>query len=290
MQSKGAQLDTAMRIERFRNGKFEFEVSDEGPIDGSIIVLLHGFPQNRHCWDEVRQVLHERGHRTIAFDQRGYAPSARPRSRFAYRVGALASDVSALLNMLGPRSASIVGHDWGAIVAWAVAAAQPDAIRSITTVSVPHPRAFARSLLSSDQGKRAIYMAVFQLPWLPEAWIRRNPNAFRAVLRATGLSTSEVDRVVADVVPNSALTGALNWYRGICLVSPRTIAAVRVPTTHVWSTKDTSLSRSGAELTGRYVHADYRLVILDGTHWIPDEHPDALAVLISERDHSALDR
>lgn len=84
-------------------------------------------------------------------------------------------------------------------------------------------------------------------------------------------------------MPFKARTGGINWYRAMALTSPRSTAPVFVPTTHVWSTGDTSLVRSGAELTGRYVHADYRLEILDGSHWIPDEHPATLAALIADR-------
>ncbi|WP_338889405.1 alpha/beta fold hydrolase [Rhodococcus sovatensis] len=277
------------RIANFRNGRLLFDVSDEGPMDGPIVVLLHGFPQNHHSWDMVRAELHLRGHRTVAFDQRGYAPRARPRGRFAYRVGALASDVSVLIDMLGPRPVSVVGHDWGALVAWAVAATRPNSVASLTTVSVPHPQAFLCSMVTSDQGKRAVYMAIFALPWLPERWIRSNPSAFGKVLRRTGMSPSEVERVVTEVVPSGALTGGINWYRAMMIASPRTSAAVLVPTTHVWSTGDTSLARSGAELTGRYVRADYRLEILDGSHWIPDEHPRALAALIAARVRTAPD-
>lgn len=278
------------RIERFRNGKFEFEVSDGGPIDGPTVVLLHGFPQNHRCWDGVRDALHTQGHRTIAFDQRGYAPGARPRGRLAYRVDALASDVQTLLHQLGPRPVSIVGHDWGALVAWAVAARAPESVATLTTVSVPHPRAFLRSLATSDQGKRAVYMALFQVPWLPERWIRGHRKAFASVLAKTSMAPSEVERVVTDMVPSGALTAGINWYRAMMLASPRSSAAVSVPTTHVWSTGDTSLARLGAELTGRYVRADYRLEILDGSHWIPDEHPRELAALIAARVRTAPDR
>lgn len=277
------------RVESFRNGMLHFTVSDEGPIDGAIVILLHGFPQNHRCWGGVRQALHASGHRTIAYDQRGYAPQARPRGRFAYRAKALASDVLTLIELLKPRPVSIVGHDWGALVAWTIAATRPDAVTTLTTVSVPHPRAFLSSLLSSDQGRRAVYMALFQLPWFPEWWIRRHRRTFGATLSGTGMSPPEVERVIADVVPSPALTGGINWYRAMALTSPRRTAPVAVPTTHVWSTSDTSLARSGAELTGRYVKADYRLEILNGSHWIPNEHPAKLAALIAERVGTASD-
>lgn len=184
------------RVEFFRNGKLQFDVSDEGPINGTIVLLLHGFPQNYHCWDGVRRALHTSGHRTITFDQRGYAPRARPRGRFAYRAKALASDVSTLIDLLKPHPISIVGHDWGALVAWTVAATRPESVTSRRRYLSPTLEPFLRSLLSSDQSRRAIYMALCQLPWLPEVWIRGHRRAFGAVLSGTGMAPPEVDRVI----------------------------------------------------------------------------------------------
>lgn len=271
------------RVKQFRNGSLVFEVEDAGPLDGPIVVLLHGFPQNVRCWDSVRAELHGKGYRTIAFDQRGYAPGARPRGRFAYRTGALVSDLVALLKTLAPAKVSLVGHDWGAVVAWSAAARHPNLIASLTTVSVPHTRAFLRSLLTSDQAIRAYYMAVFQLPWIPELLARRNPEALRKILLASGMRPQEAARVIEDMVPTPTFTAALNWYRAMVFSAPSYARTVRVPTTHVWSTHDVSLVRAGAELCERYVDADYRLETVEGSHWVPDEHPEMLARIITAR-------
>ncbi|MBF6451074.1 alpha/beta fold hydrolase [Nocardia elegans] len=274
---------TADRLERFRNGRLVFQVEDQGPIDGPVVVLLHGFPQNARCWDAVRTQLHARGYRTIAFDQRGYAPGARPRGRFAYRTGALVSDLVALTELFAPVKVSLVGHDWGAVVAWAMAARHPELIASLTTVSVPHTRAFLRSLLSSNQALRGHYMAVFQLPWIPEILARRNPDTLRKILLGSGMHSIEADRVVVEMVPTPAFTAGLNWYRGMMFSHPSYSSPVTVPTTHVWSTRDVSLVRAGAQLCARYVDADFRLEIIEGSHWVPDELPDVLARIIDAR-------
>ncbi|AWG62971.1 alpha/beta fold hydrolase [Mycobacteroides abscessus] len=271
------------RITEFNNGRYVFAVNDTGPIDGPVVVLLHGFPESADSWSAVCAELHTRGLRTLSFDQRGYAPGARPRGRYAYRVSELARDVRALARTVGPAKIHLVGHDWGALVAWTVAARWPESIETLTTVSVPHLAAFRRSLFSSDQARRSTYMAVFQIPWLPELLARRNPNKFRASLSASGMRPAEVDRVLTDLVPTSAFTGGLNWYRAVPFATRADRARITTPTTHVWSTDDHALARRGAELCADYVDADYRLEVLDGTHWLPAQNPTELARIIEER-------
>jgi pimeloyl-ACP methyl ester carboxylesterase len=272
-----------VRVTEFNNGRYQFTVSDGGPLDGPIVVLLHGFPQTSQSWTGVSGAMHARGMRTLAFDQRGYAPSAQPRGRLAYRVSALVSDVRALAEGLAPAKVHLVGHDWGAVVAWSAAARHPELVSTLTTVSVPHTAAFLRSMFSSDQARRSYYMAIFQLPWIPEAVARRRPDWVHAMLSASGMAPVEIQRVLTDLVPTPALTGALNWYRALPITTSADRAVVTVPTTHVWSTGDSALARRGAELCAEYVSADYRLEVLDGTHWLPDEQPDELSRIISER-------
>src|ERR1700742_2077911 len=125
------------RILEFANAGFTFPVRDDGPLDGEIVVLLHGFPQTSTSWDAVCARLNQDGYRTLRFDQRGYAPSARPRGRAAYRLSALVGDVAALIHAVGS-PVHLVGHDWGAAVAWGAAANHPSSVRTLTAVSVPH--------------------------------------------------------------------------------------------------------------------------------------------------------
>jgi pimeloyl-ACP methyl ester carboxylesterase len=198
-------------------------------------------------------------------------------------MAALVSDVAAVIESLRPAQVSLVGHDWGASVAWSLAARHPDLIRSLVTVSVPHRRAFVRSLFTSDQARRSYYMAVFQIPWLPEFAARRRPDLVRRILRKTGMSPTQADRVAREFVPTRALTGGLNWYRAMALSNPAFGRTVTVPTTHVWSRHDDALVRAGAELCAGHVSADYHLEVLHGSHWIPDEHPTTLARIIAAR-------
>jgi pimeloyl-ACP methyl ester carboxylesterase len=274
---------TRERIRSFAHGPLVFDVLDDGPVDGPAVVLLHGFPERASHWRDVSAVLHTAGLRTLAPDQRGYSPFARPRGRLAYRLSHLVADTVTLVERYGA-PVHLVGHDWGAAVAWATASARPDRVRTLTTVSVPHPAAFARSLLSSAQALRSWYMLAFQIPGLAETVVRAAPDAFAASLRRGGLTEAEVARVWTEIVEYGALPGALGWYRALPFSAQPAVGPVRVPTTHVWSDGDVALSRRGAELTGAQVHAPYELRVLHGvSHWVPTQAPEELADAVLAR-------
>ncbi len=279
------------RIDRYEHAGMLFDVVDtepDAPAAGeptAPIVLLHGFPQTSSSWERVTPLLTRAGYRTLAPDQRGYSPGARPRGRRAYRLDLLAADVVALIERIGTGPVHVVGHDWGAAVGWMLAAGRPDLVRSLTAVSVPHPGAFVRSMLSSTQALHSYYMALFQLPRLPEWVARRVPWLFDRTLRRTGMTGEMIAQVRSEIIDAGALTGAINWYRAMPLTSPVTMnRRVRVPATYVWSDGDVALTRRGTELTVEYVEADYRLEVFEGvSHWIPDEAPEDLARVILER-------
>src|SRR5919199_5619450 len=175
-----------------------FDVRDGGPPDGEPVVLLHGFPQDSSAFDRLSPALHSAGLRTIAPDQRGYSPGARPGGRSAYRMREVVDDVLALLDAAGLSSAHVVGHDWGGIAAWALAARHPWRVRTLTALSVPHPAAMAQAMAHSDQALRSGYMAFFQLPAVPEAVLLAGGGALlRRSLRQGGLPGDVVDRYVA---------------------------------------------------------------------------------------------
>lgn len=282
----------------FSRGPLRFRVVVDGPDDGEPIILLHGFPQRVSSWDAVAPLLHEAGFRTIALDQRGYCATARPRGRRAYRLSELVGDVVALLDAVsgdgsgpsgstgpgtgpgtGSGSAHIVGHDWGAVVAWALAAAHPERVRTLTAVSVPHPAAFLRAMVRSDQLLRSWYIGFFQLPFVPERVLTSRGRRPERALAGMGMSRAMIERFRREMVADGAVPGGLGWYRALPFASPKgSMRRVGVPTTFVWSDNDPALGRGGAERTGRYVDADYHFVELLGvSHWIPEERPAELA-------------
>ena len=261
-----------------------FDVLDEGPRDGRPVVLLHGFPERSSTWRLVTPVLHEAGLRTIAIDQRGYSPGARPRRRRDYRMHHLAGDVVALIDEIG-EPVHLVGHDWGAAVGWAVAMRRPDLVLSWTAVSVPHPAAFARAMKTKSQRRRSRYMAFFNVPLLPEMSARRAGGRFDQSMLKAGMTADDVTRFRREIVAYGALPHALGWYRALPLLKPgATDYKVTVPTTFVWSDRDIAIGRGGAEATQDWVDAPYQFLELSGvSHWIPTQAPDDCAAAIIER-------
>ena len=212
-----------MRIGDFERAGLRFEVDDEGPLDGPLVVLLHGFPTDRSSWRRVAPLLHDAGLRTIAPDQRGYSSGARPRGRAAYTSDQLVADVVALADAAGVGRFHVVGHDWGGGVAWLTAGQHADRVASVTSLSTPHPIATNRALRTSlDQARRSWYMAAIQLPRVPEWWFA--PRMART-LAADGLPAEDAQRYAAHLAEPGALTAAMNWYRGALLTRGVAIAA-----------------------------------------------------------------
>jgi len=260
-------------LRTFSRDGLVFDVREEGPVAGAPVVLLHGFPETSASWRDVMPKLAAAGYHVLAPDQRGYSPRARPSSRRAYRRPELVADVLALADQMDVDRFHLVGHDWGAAVAWGVAMEHPHRLRSLTSLSIPHPAAFRRAAFTSRQALRSWYMAFFQLPALPEAMLStRNWIAFRQNLLHSGLSPSFADVYVEHVRQPGALTAAIHWYRGVRPIADARPVLVSVPTLLIWGSKDAYVDERGVELTERYVRGPYRLEILqNANHWLPEE-------------------
>jgi pimeloyl-ACP methyl ester carboxylesterase len=270
-------------MDSFSRGDLVFDVRDSGPADGDAVVLLHGFPQDSSAFDRLSPALHSAGLRTLAPDQRGYSPRARPEGRAAYRLRGLVDDVLALLDAAGLQKAHVVGHDWGGVVAWALAAWHPWRVRTLTALSVPHPAAMTQAMVHSDQALRSSYIGFFQLPLVPEGVLLAGRGAvLRRVLRQGGLPEDRVDEYVDRMREPRALTAALNWYRALPLGARTPVGVVRVPTLHVWGAADAFLGRAATEASREFVDAPYALEVLeDVNHWIPELAAERAAELIT---------
>lgn len=264
-------------VRQVRRGRLSFTVEDGG--DGPPVLLLHGFPQDATSWREVVPLLRSAGLRTLTFDQRGYAPGARPGPRAAYRLEFLVADALAVLDAAGVDRAHVAGHDWGGGVAWALGWAHPERVASLTVVSTPHPAAMTWSLPRSDQALRSVYMGVFQLPWLPEQVVRRR---LVPALTRTGLPEATARYYQERMREPGAAHGALNWYRAVPLTR-LAARSVRVPTTFVWGEDDPFLGPVAARRTARYVRADYEFVPVPGGHWLPELAPGRVAEAVLAR-------
>jgi pimeloyl-ACP methyl ester carboxylesterase len=268
-------------------GQFTVPVDITGPENGTPVLALHGFPQSRACWHRVSPLLAEAGLRIAAPDLRGYTAHARPVGSENYTPEMLLGDVDALLDSLGWEQAHLVGHDWGAAVAWAYAATVPHRTHTLTALSVPHPTSLAQAIATDpDQQRRSAYIGLFATPDVAEHALLDNDAAgLRSVFGGSSLSSADIDSYVAPLQAPGALTGALEWYRGSTVPSwSAATGPVTVPTTYVWSDHDTAIGRVAAEGTSNYVTGDYQWVELPGvSHWLPDEVPHEVAQAVVAR-------
>jgi pimeloyl-ACP methyl ester carboxylesterase len=271
-------------VQRFARDGLTFDVTDEGPDVGPVVICLHGFPEDRHCWSGFIPPLTSVGRRVLAPDQRGYSPGARPRGRRAYTVEQLAADVLALADVAGAERFDLVGHDWGAVVAWELAARYPGRVRTLTALSVPHPRAFADALLRSRQLARSWYMLAFQIPRLPE-WVLRAAGPERTVagLERNGLDGGSARRYALRMVDPEAIAGPINWYRALPLDLGHPTPAVACPTLMVWGEGDRYVTLAAVKRARRYVTGPYRLECLPGaSHWLPSAAAEVVAPMVVE--------
>lgn len=255
-----------------------------GPSDGPVVLLLHGFPEFWYGWRSQIPALARAGYRVWAPDGRGYGLSDKPPSVYAYALDTLADDAHALVQATGRSTASVVGHDWGAAVAWRLAERHAPSVAELVILNVPHPFVFARTLrTSARQRRRSAYVAFFQLPLLPEALLRAGDH--RALARSLETSSRPGTFSAADMAmyrwawsQPGALKGMLDWYRA-ALRAPVRYAApprVRVPTTMLWGARDAFLLSEMAAASVALCD-DGRLQVFDeATHWLQHEEPEAV--------------
>lgn len=282
-------------------GSHCFRVDLAGPQEGELVLLLHGYPNSRHSWREFHGPLSEHGFRTLAPDQRGYSPGARPVDAVLdYHYDRIVEDTLGFADALGVSSFHLVGHDWGGQIAWLTAARHPDRLRSLTVLSRPHPVAFAEALAEDpEQAKRSRHHKAFQDPGMASRLLANDAQVVRNTLcfeRASGLSGkdgadgSNVRRRMSDELAGlhlsvlgteSAMNAALNWYRasftGESALARPDVPAIMVPTLYVWGCEDWSVGTVAAEATARHIVGPYEFVSVEGAgHFLAEESPAAV--------------
>ena len=280
--------EEAMDRIQLQVGDLTFDALAAGPEDGELVFMLHGFPQSSHEYRDQIPVVAGMGFRVVAPDQRGYSPGARPEGVDAYAIPSLVADVVGMADALGRERFHVVGHDWGAAVAWYVGLTHPDRVISLVPVSVPHPFAFREALQSStgDQAQRSSYFQVFASDSAAAMFLANDAARLRDIYTGWGgLSDEDVQAYVDLLGEPEALQAALNWYGAMNLDAGTgsDVTPISMPTMFVWSTEDVALGREGAELTEKYIEGPYRFEILEGVgHWIPEEAAGRLNELLRE--------
>lgn len=250
-----------------------------GPQSGVPVLLLHGFPEHWRCWIHQIPALVEEGFRVIAPDQRGYNLSDKPQGIKNYRLEELVNDVVGLIDALDYEKVNLVGHDWGAIVAWMLAYRYPERLQRLSILNVPHPVVMRRFLQRDfEQMRRSWYAFFFQLPWLPERLMRADDwrGAVRA-LRGSGkihtFTNDEIEKYKEAWSQPGAMTAMINWYRAAARY-PWQIPDemhIRVPTLLMWGMQDVALTHRMARPSIDHCEDGNLILFPDSTHWVQHE-------------------
>jgi pimeloyl-ACP methyl ester carboxylesterase len=269
--------------------------------EGPLVVLLHGFPEFWYSWRHQIAPLAQAGYRVVAPDMRGYGLSDKPQAWRSYETGLLADDIAGLVRSLGTlegtpdvgaqaseQSAIVVGHDWGAAVAYTMAMRHPDLVRRLAILNVPHPVRMLEGFKTLRQLRKSWYMFFFQIPRLPEHLIAREDYSFaKRSLRADSkdaFTDEDLERYVEAWSQPGALTGMINYYRAALRRSPgKTLGLMKpieAPTLVIWGMLDRHIGSELAEPPHEWVPNVRVERIADATHWVQHDAPERVNELL----------
>jgi pimeloyl-ACP methyl ester carboxylesterase len=272
-----------------------FRALVDGPSDGELMILLHGFPEGAESWSHQLPVVAAAGFLAVAPDMRGYGLTDAPEGVDNYTLDRLVADVHGLIGAFGRDRAHVAGHDWGAMVAWYFAAAHPEQTTSLTSLSVGHPAALAgASRDDDDQRQRSRYVDLFLMTGKAEEVLLEDGARRLRAMYAIGPSPEAIPGPVIEGFVRSLsrpgrLTAGLNYYRanlktgGGAWERLNRMGPITSPVQLVWGDQDPALGRRGVEDSERHVQGRYRLRVLEGAgHWLQFERPAEIGRLLSE--------
>ncbi len=259
-------------------------VVQSGSRYGSLVILLHGFPEFWYGWRRQIQPLAEAGFRVWAPDQRGYNLSDKPNSTAAYRFDELARDVVGLIDVAGVDKCYLAGHDWGAAVAWWVALRYPERLHKLAILNVPHPAVMMKTLFTSlSQLRRSWYMFFFQIPFLSEAILRNQDwspvvKMLTAGSRPGSFTADDIDLYRQAWWRKNAFTSMINWYRAALQMPPDMGGSLRiqVPTLMLWGAQDLALGREMAQPSLDLCDHGKLVFFEESSHWVQLDEAQAV--------------
>ena len=277
-----------------------FALLADGPRDGPLVLLLHGFPEGKESYTEQLGALANAGYRAVAPDMRGYGGSDAPQGVEAYAMPHLIADVSGMIHALGEERVHLIGHDWGALVGWPFVSRHPEMVRSWTSLSIPHPTPLGQASgldgsgqADPDQQARSSYVGLFHKVGKAEELLLEHGSArLRSMLHMSpteqGIPESQIDEFVTGFERPGRLTAALNYYRAN--LKPQAYASfppapnpISTPTLFIWGAEDMALGRRAVDETAEYMKGPYRLEILEGAgHWLQYERAADVSHLMVE--------
>jgi len=279
-----------MNITQIYNGPIGLETRHAGPSDGEVVVLLHGFPECWNTWKHQIPALADAGYRVFAPNMRGYGQSSKPADISDYHVDELIRDVDAIRRYADVEKIHLVGHDWGAMVAWWYALNKSEHLASLTILNVPHPKVFLSTLRKSPmQMLKSWYVFYFQIPKLPELTLPvNNYFFFRDILKRTSNRGSYQDEDIKELVDHwkipGAMRGMVNYYRSAMRSQPKARHGNKVstPTQILWGERDLALTLDMARGSEKFLENGSLTTYPDATHWLAHDKPEEVTTRLKE--------
>jgi pimeloyl-ACP methyl ester carboxylesterase len=264
-------------------------VLQAGPIEGPLVILLHGFPEFSYAWTKQISYLAQYGYRVWAPDQRGYNLSDKPKGITSYKLDELVKDIIGLIDAAGQKKAFLVAHDWGGSVAWRIATSYPERIVKMVVLNSPHGKVMKEHLQSNPtQRKRSRYMYYFQIPLLPEIRIKlENFKSLKNALINSSLldtfSDLDLEKYSKAWSRPRAYHSMINWYRAAFQKPSHYENDIKivVPTLLIWGELDKFLGVEMAQESINLCHNGRLLIVKDATHWVQHEKTDEVNKLIT---------
>ena len=265
-------------------------VVQNGSRYGSLVILLHGFPEFWYGWRRQIQPLAEAGFRVWAPDQRGYNLSDKPKGISAYRLDELAQDILGLIDAAGVEKCYLAGHDWGAAVAWWLALRHPERLHKLAILNVPHPAVMMHTVTSSfSQLRRSWYMFFFQIPSLAEGILRNADwgpvvRMLKAGSKPGSFTQDDLEQYRKAWWRKGAFTGMLNWFRAAIQMPPDMSGdlRIRVPTLMLWGARDIALGREMAQPSLNLCDEGKLIFFEDSSHWVHLDESEAVNKHLAE--------
>ncbi len=271
--------DTLEGERRIQVNGLSLRVIDQG--SGPAVLLVHGWPDSIHLWQDQIPALVNAGYRVIALDLPGFGESDRPTERDAYKLQAIVGYLKSILDTLSVERVSVVGHDWGAAISWLFATFFPARVERLVTLSVGHPSAGREDGL--QQWEKHWYFLWFLFPGVAEtSFPKDNWALFREFLHGQG----EIEHYIEDLSRPGALAATLNMYRAN--VSPAAIGVagqplppIQCPTLGIWGNKDFAMTESQMLNSSKYVNGPWRYERIEGAgHWLTTDAPERVNTLL----------
>ncbi len=254
---------------------------EAGPKSGEMVILLHGFPEFWYGWKEQIPFLVRQGYRVVVPDQRGYNKSDKPKRVRDYHLDQLADDILGLIDGFGREKVFLVGHDWGAIVTWWLAARNPEKFYRAMVLNVPHIETVRQNIWRNlEQMRKSWYILAFQLPWLPEFLIPR-VKVLEGSSHVDTFTADDLQKYQAAWNQPGALRGMVNWYRALVRLRPQLDnPRVSIPMFIVFGAQDVAITRKSMVQSLDYCDDGHIYFLEESTHWVQHDEPEKVNQLI----------